>query len=259
MIEEIIRQLSSLATAIRALATPRVASKLVKESTINIAKSYFETLSDKLSDADPEKQNLDQNFQELVRLAHGRNAKTAYLNIIAQTNRLLVEQNIRKISRKTASSNSNLSGDEQKIVAILNGLNPVISLSYQQGILDLRGPDRLSYRGTATEFREALREVLASLAKDEDVTTAEGFALEKGHAKPTMAQKAKYILKMRGRKGNDIKASTKSLEAIEEITSKLTRTLYDAASVHTHIGTEKNEVVRLKRYLDAVLMDLLDI
>ena len=64
--------------------------------------------------------------------------------------------------------------------------------------LDLRSPNRMSYRGPATDLRECLREVLDHLAPDDAVTSGSGFVLEKDRTSPTMKQKVRFILRSRG-------------------------------------------------------------
>ena len=57
----------------------------------------------------------------------------------------------------------------------------------------------MSYRGTANEIRETLRETLSYLAPDSEVEKQKNFKLEKGHNKPTQKQKVHFILKQRNK------------------------------------------------------------
>jgi hypothetical protein len=64
--------------------------------------------------------------------------------------------------------------------------------SYRQALDDLTNGNRVSYRGTAAELREGVREVVDHLAPDDAVTKATGFKLEKDRSRPTMKQTARF-------------------------------------------------------------------
>lgn len=131
--------------------------------------------------------------------------------------------------------------------------------SYRQGILDLQSHGRLSYRGTASEFREALRETLDHLAPDAEVVKQPGFKLEDKQAKPTMKQKVRFVLVSRDRNKTQREAAEKSVDLIESLAGEVTRAVYNRASLATHGETARKEVQQVKRYVDTVLFDLLEI
>jgi len=116
---------------------------------------------------------------------------------------------------------------------------------------------RLSYRGTASELREVLREVLDHLAPDVNVSSARDFKLEPGRPKPTMKQKVRFILRARDEGSRATDMAETAAEAVEGIIGSLARSAYDAGSVATHIAAERSTVVQLKRYVEAVLSHLL--
>jgi hypothetical protein len=139
----------------------------------------------------------------------------------------------------------------------LDNLIPTAGLSYQQAIRDLADESRLSYRGTASELREVLREVLDHLAPDADVTSKRGFQLELGRTKPTMKQKVRFILRARDEGSKATEMAETAADAVDGIIGSLARSAYDAGSVATHISAERQTVVQLKRYVEAVLSHLL--
>ena len=141
----------------------------------------------------------------------------------------------------------------------LDRLVPSAAASYRQGFNDLNGVDRLSYRGTAAEFREALRETLDHLAPDDQVMAQEGFALEANQTTPTMKQKVRFVLTSRGRNKTQREAAEKSLALIGELSGEVMRAIYNRASLATHVQESKMEVQKIKRYVDTVLFDLLEI
>ena len=68
-----------------------------------------------------------------------------------------------------ASSAKTMSPLETKILDALDRVIPTTALSYKQALQDLNGQNRFSYRGTAAELREVLRELLDYLAPDTEV------------------------------------------------------------------------------------------
>jgi hypothetical protein len=148
---------------------------------------------------------------------------------------------------------------EKQILTTLSSLVPTAGLSYDQAIQDLADNSRVSYRGTAADLREVLREVLDHLAPDADVSGADGFKLEKDRTKPTMKQKVRFILKARGVSGSSTELSEKATEAVDAIVGGLARSVYNFGSVVTHVAGERQSVIQLKRYVEAVLSDLLEV
>ena len=66
---------------------------------------------------------------------------------------------------------------------------------------------------------------------------------------------------MRARKSNSasVAVAEASLETVEESIAVLARTTYQRGSVSTHATTNASEVRKLKRYVDALLAELLEI
>ncbi|NVN84983.1 MAG: hypothetical protein HXX15_02745 [Rhodopseudomonas sp.] len=147
--------------------------------------------------------------------------------------------------------------DECKLLESLREVVPSAALSYHQALLDLRYNERMSFRGPALELREVLREVLDHMAPDEKVTGAIGFKLEQGRSSPTMKQKVRYILRSRGVGKTKSASPEGSASAVDEIVSNLTRSIYDLGSLATHVASERRQVLQVKRYIDAVLHDIL--
>jgi predicted nuclease with RNAse H fold len=138
-------------------------------------------------------------------------------------------------------------------------LIPTAARSYQQAIKDLTDADRLSFRGTASELREALREVLDHLAPDDAVMKVRGFQLDPKRSAPTMKQKVRFILRARKEGSRATETAETAAEAVDGIIASLARSTYDTGSVATHISGERRSVVQLKRYVEAVLSHLLEL
>ncbi len=104
-----------------------------------------------------------------------------------------------------------------------------------------------------------MRETLDHLAPDEAVGKQEGFKLEDRQTRPTMRQKTRFVLLSRGRGKTQTAVAEKSVGLIESLAGEVMRAAYDRASLATHAETTRAEVLRLKRYVDTVLFDLLEI
>jgi hypothetical protein len=268
MIGELIARLDTLLSAVQRGRAVNVNDQETKDRAIELATLYFKTIRPPLVRGLGETQEIlehDQEWQDLVRLAHGNNARRTYLNSLRALKKRLGQLNVSVLSTVSLSDTKHalgarsLTAEESLLIETLERLVPSASASYRQGLLDLRSADRLSYRGTATEFREALREVLDHLAPDADVVAQPGFKLETGQTKPTMKQKVRFVLISRGLNKSQRESSEKSLGLIEELSGEVARAVYNRASVATHVHESRREVQKIKRYVDTVLFDLLEI
>ena len=152
-----------------------------------------------------------------------------------------------------------ISESDKLIVSSLREVCPSAAAAYEQALRDLQGGERLSWRGPATDMREALRETLDALAPDEDVSAEPSFKLEQGTHRPSMRQKAKYILKERGLVGNQINVSDTTIGHVEDAVSAITRSVYVRSNVSTHTPTSRDEVARLHGWVRLVMCDLLSL
>ena len=267
MISDLFDQVKVLDTSLHKNRAVNVNDKSLKEKFILAANHYFSKTRPCIVAIVGESENIhshDQKWQELIRLAHGNNPKKSYLTKVKSIKKELTEFNVACLSVTAqkgidGSDLSDLTPPEELILSTLENVVPSAAASYRQGILDLRATERLSYRGTAVEFREALRETLDHLAPDSDVKRQPEFKLEKDTTGPTMKQKVVFILRSRGRKKPQQDSIKKSMDLIESFTGALTRTIYNRASLATHLETSRTEVQRIKRYTDTIFFDLLEI
>jgi len=209
--------------------------------------------------------SFDAAMQNLLRAANAKLPKARqHLKVLAAAaqQRTDIEVSINQALGEEAlrrAEGIDYSPTEQKIIDTLNGLVPTAALSYTQALRDLTDPDRVSFRGSATELREALREVLDHLAPDEAVSAQQGFKLEDNQKKPTMRQKALFILRSRGMAKTALEAPRDAVEIIENSTSSLARSAYSRSALSTHVANSRAEVRQFKMYLDSVLSDLLQL
>ena len=114
-------------------------------------------------------------------------------------------------------------------------------------------------RGTAVELREALREVLDHLAPDGEVIKMAGFKLEADQTKPTMRQKARFVLRSRGYPDAAAKAPEDAAAVVDELVAALVRSVYQTGAFTTHVASAQSRVKQLKMYVDTVLSELLEV
>lgn len=256
-------RVDSLAKATARIKAVNVNADSLREEARAVAQEWFrEVRPDCVQSGmrEPSLAELDAALQNLLRLANGRNAKRSYVVTLKKVRSLrpLLESQI-ELARGaavniTAGSTTPL---EIGVIRTLEQILPHAALSYRQVLVDLASPPRLSYRGTATELREVVRETLDYLAPDAEVQKAPGFKLEKDRKGPTMKQKARYILKARGVGESSRTAPETSIELLEDQTASLARSVYERGSASTHAATVKSQVLSFKAYADAVLAELL--
>jgi hypothetical protein len=268
MIPDLLDQLKNLASAIRRSKAININSKTIKESAIATGSCYFKecrTETHRILGDDKALAKLDEDWQQLIRLAHTNNAKKSYLSLLKKllekTTELavlihspiapIVSQSVPKLSYSQA---------EEILISTLEQLVPSAAQSYRQGLQDLRTTEkRFSFKGTACELRETLREILDNLAPDNEVRRQSWFKQEPDCNGPTMKQKVRYIMMSRGKNKAQRTLTEKSIDLIENPYGDVTRAVYNRASLSTHVETTKQEVSQMKRYLDAVLFDILEI
>ena len=149
------------------------------------------------------------------------------------------------------------SAEDDELVTMLGALVPSAALSYKQAILDLKDDSRVSFRGTALELREALREILDHLAPDSKVMSMPGYKQEKDRVGPTMKQKVRFIMKEKGKQSSS-ETPEQAVSAFEESIAVFTRAIYERSSKATHGAGDHKTVVQLRRYVVTILHDILN-
>lgn len=203
--------------------------------------------------------NADALFRELASMSRGKPSRSKVLGMLADAKKLLVALEGEVMSAQTSKSTGRKTDTDEMIIETLRELCPTAASAYSQAMTDLASSDRESWRGPATDMREALRETLDKLAPDDEVTAMPGFRLEKDARGPTMKQKTRYILKKREMSSGAMAAPEKAVEGIEEIIGGVMRSVYQRSSLSTHTATTKDEVLRVHAWVRLVFCDLLEI
>lgn len=253
----------SVRKAVSRVAAKNVNATHLREAARDLAQRWFrETRVDFVAHGMSESMlsTADEAFQQLLRLSTGNNAKASYtrvLRLLGREYRGLETARAMTPSPAVRRTAPQFEPTEQAILDTLRSLVTSAAISYEQVIADLDGPPRLSYRGTATELREAVREVLDHMAPDADVMKMPGFKLEKDQRGPTMKQKARFILRARGLGESATRAPEDAVQLLEDQVASLARSVYVRGALSTHSVTARDQVVSFKRYADAVLAELL--
>ena len=209
---------------------------------------------------DDELSVLDKGFESFIQLSSGMNAVSSYKKQIRIIRKLLPKITTRiELNQSVVRAPSNATAEDERVIQTLDGLVPSAALSYRQAIIDLADESRVSFRGPALELRETLRETLDHLAPDSEVIGAPGFVQEKERHGPTMKQKVRFILKARGQSKSSSEVPEQAAVTIDEMVGTLTRSIYDRSSVATHVASERRTVIQIRRYVVAVLHDILEL
>ena len=267
--DSFLRLLRTFQTAMGRSRAILVSARSLRSDAKGVVQAYFRRARPRLADigfSADELSGLDGEMQSLLRLSNGNNRKQSYVALLKGGRGLLETiEATREMRLGEASDTLGAVGRvkpstiEDRIIETLNGSIPSAANSYRQALIDLNSTDRVSYRGTANELRETLREVLDHLAPDQEVMSSEGFKLEPGTKKPTQRQKVRHILRARRLPKTAIKVPEDAVRLAEEMTSSLARSTYERSSLSAHVAMAKQEVQQMKMYIDGVLAELLEI
>jgi len=250
----------------RQLAKLRAAS-VTRADLLGLARGivdeYFRSLRTPLQRvgfSDAELAPIDSHMHELLEFSHKRTGKAVYKRLIRDLRKALVTTEGRVLA-SAGSRTAGAAGDatDRRILLVLQRLVPSAALAYEQALLDMSAGGRLSWRGPATDLREALRETLDYLAPDSEVTKQVGFKLEPNTSGPTMRQKVRYVLRQRGQPRASVEASEAAVDSVESALGTFVRSVYTRSSLSTHTATGRDEVIRVRDFVRVALCELLEI
>jgi DNA-binding XRE family transcriptional regulator len=261
------KKMTELRSALSRCRSVNVNTARLKTNVKDLVQLYFRQIRPTLPPLGFSEEKLgplDTEMQELLRLSNGNNRKSYYLDRVKRVDverRSLETQREILLSQKATILPQKVSRTaiEHEILKTLQQIAPTAALSYDQASRDIADTGRVSFRGTANELREALRELLDHLAPDAEVESQTGFKHEKGQTKPTMKQKVRFILRARGLPTTAIQAPEGAVVLIDEMIGKLTRSTYNRSSISAHVPTARSEVRQMKMYVDSVLAELLEV
>jgi hypothetical protein len=208
--------------------------------------------------------SMDEKMQSLLKLASGQNARRTVVRSVGSTvqhfkNNLLVPLSRAYWSRAPQRSPA---GRDEEAATRLRQLNADLGDSYEQAVVDIEDFQRISYRGPAAELREVLTTVLHILAPTGQVEATEWYrearrlGTRTEHT-PTRAERTKFILRSRLKGSAVTDAAESYMSSVEERLANVINATYRRGSAATHGGTERDELVQLLPYINALLRELL--
>lgn len=260
-LDQISEDVTKLAESINGARGRSVPPSAVQPIARAIARTYFESVRPELQAAQNRKglvDEIDFGLQGLLQLAIAPHTKEVYLGPLGELRAYLLEATI-DLMKARGSPRLVLSQTERAIVETLGRMLPSSSASYEQALRDISQGGRVSWKGTGTELREVLREVIDHLAPDDQVLASPGFQLEPDQKTPTQRQKVRFILRARRSSSAAVSVAQASLETVEAAVATLARSTYTRGSASTHTASNGAEIRSLKRYVDALLAELLEI
>jgi Predicted pPIWI-associating nuclease len=260
-LDQISEDVTRLASAVDGSRGRLVPLSVVQPIARAIARAYFESVRPELEAAQNRSglvDEIDFVLQGILQLATAPREKEAYTGQIVELRPYLLEATI-DLMKARGSGRLVLSQIERAIIETLGRMLPSSSASYEQALRDITQGGRVSWRGTAGELREVLREVIDHLAPDDKVLASPGFQLEQGQHTPTQKQKVRFILRARRSSSAAVTVAEASLETVDEAVASLARSTYRRGSVSAHTPSNATEIRSLKRYVDALLAELLEI
>ena len=262
MAPELHKRMEALTRRVRSVKTKQLNIASIRSELQAFVHQYFSGLRPAyLSGGNSEADlvDVDSGMQELLRCTQRRTLVSLYVDTLKKVNAALHEFEMKSLIAGQGVVTHKDDLRNRRLVETLAKINLPAAVSYEQGLVDLLDNKRKSWRGTAVEFRESLREVLDMLAPDEEVKAQPGFKLEKDTKGPTMKQKAVFILKSRKAVSKQIKPFADAIDVIEGLIGKFVRSVYERSSVATHTHVSRDEVLTIKSYVELALSELLEV
>jgi hypothetical protein len=205
-------------------------------------------------------EEVDSCLQQVLSLTHKRTPIAVYRHLLQGCKGALVSLESLSLTQGQPASGQTQQNDiDSRITDTLKRLVPSAASAYQQALVDLSDTQRTSYRGPATDLREALRETLDHLAPDHEVTKQSGFKLEANTNGPTMKQKVRHLLSSRGVSRTLAETPERAADAVDEAVGAFVRSVYSRSSLSTHTRTDRDEVLRVRDWVRVVMCELLQI
>jgi hypothetical protein len=259
-IRTLMGRVEHLDRVVRPLKGKQVFRGAIRQEAKEIVDSFFREHreacviagADNLSD-------IDSGMHQLLEAAQRHSTAATYRTTLKELHRQL--QHAEKQALLFASTGGAIRYEpvDRLILATLSSLLPSAARSYEQALADLTVQERLSWRGPATDLREALRETLDHLAPDNEVVDAPGFKVEKDAAGPTMKQKVRHILRKRGVGKTAMQSPEAAAQAVDEIIGTFVRGVYTRSSISTHTPTDRAEILRVRDWVRVALCELLEV
>jgi hypothetical protein len=262
LLRDAIRRVEALQRDLSRLKAEHVNTERDKGPIRSLVDDYFRTIRPSISiypDLKTPLEEVDHCLQEALSLTHKRSPVEAYRTLFKNCKSALVSLESLSLIQGQSETGSMQAGVDSRIIETLTKLVPTAASAYGQALADLQDTRRASYRGPATDLREALRETLDHLAPDSDVRKQPGFKLEAGANGPTMKQKVRHVLSSRGVSRTLAETPERAVDAVEEAVGAFVRSVYSRSSLSTHTATNRDEVLRVRDWVRVAMCEILQI
>ena len=262
LLRDAIGRVEALQRELARLKAKHVNSETDKSAIRSLVDDYFRATRPSISIYPGLRTRLDEVdgfLQQVLSLTHRRTPVTLYRRLLQSCKAALVSLESLSLTEARPSAGTEQNTVDGRIIETLSSLVPSAASAYRQVLADLGDTQRTSYRGPATDLREALRETLDHLAPDHDVTKQPGFKLETGTNGPTMKQKVRHVLSSRGLSRTLAETPERAADAVDEAVGAFVRSVYSRSSLSTHTPTDRDEVLRVRDWVRVVMCELLQI
>jgi hypothetical protein len=245
--------------SLNAVRSSQLHSANARASLRRLAESYFSDVRPALEDSAgslAHRDGVDTVMKDLLALCHKHGSVEKYRQLLKTAKAHLIHLDTGLVVRSREGDLR--TPQDTRILTTLRALLPSAAASYEQALADLAADTRLSWRGPATDLREALRETLDHLAPDADVQAGQGYKAEPNTHGPTMKQKVRYILRHRGISKAAASTTEDATNAIDEAIGSFVRSVYTRSSVSAHTPSDRREVQRILDLVRVVLGELLE-
>lgn len=261
-IQPLLIDIGSIKRSLNRVRSKQLKSANIKDKVRSLISAYFNEHRPTyllVGLAETNLEGVDSSMQDLLRCTQRDSLKSIYLRRLSSITQSLNELELKSITPVVGEKVNINDLKQQSILETLAKISSASAASYEQALLDLHDTSRKSWRGTAVELREALRELLDVMALDENVMAQPGFKLEPEAKRPTMKQKTVFILKSRRLSGAHQRTPAEAVEVADTQVGKFVRSVYDRSSAGTHTLITKSEVIKIKDYITLALVELLEI
>jgi len=256
----LVERIQRLDKGLRPMKSKQVFKKAIRTDAREIVDVYFrEHREPLLIGGLSNVPDIDARMHNLLEVAQRNSTAATYRATLKDLDRCLRDAEKHALLAGSSPALAHLEPVDKLILSTLSGLLPSAARSYEQAVLDLRSAERLSWRGPATDLREALRETLDYLAPDDEVLAEPGFKLEKDTSGPTMKQKVRHILRKRGVGRSAMQSPESATQAVDEIVGTFVRGVYTRSSISTHTPTDRAEILRIRDWVRVAFCELLEV
>lgn len=197
----------------------------------------------------------EQSDREMIDRARASTEIMESLNRSAQqgTERI-IRQVVEEVSKSRNARITNAL--DLRVIDALREKSPGAADAYEQALIELEGEDKLSWRGPASDLREALRVALDCMAQDDAVMAEPWYKPEQDSGKPTRRQRMEFVLRARQKSEKTITITGGFVDVIEAW-CEIAPEAYNIASKAVHTPPRRSDVEKLRDYSRLVLEELL--